>query len=48
MNQWITCYDEQYMTKEQFTEINAPCKQAAKVLNGFIRWLKKQKVGEEN
>lgn len=37
MDHLITCYDEQYITKELFTEIYSLCKQAAKVLNGYIR-----------
>jgi four helix bundle protein len=48
MDHLITCYDEQYITKEQFKGIFALSKQAAKVLNGYIRWLKKQKSSNEN
>jgi len=44
----ITCYDEKYITKEQFDEIYALIEQAAKALNGYIRWLKHQKLENGN
>jgi len=44
----ITCYDENYITKEKINEIYPLIKQTAKVLNGYIRWLKKQKASDKN
>ena len=39
----LTCYDEKYISKDQFDEINDMIVHCAKALNGYIRWLKKQK-----
>jgi len=47
MDHLITCFDEKYITQPQFTDTISLCRQAAKVLNGYIRWLKKQKAGDE-
>jgi len=45
LDHFITCYDENYITKEQFNELHALIENTAKALNGYIRWLKKQKDG---
>ena len=39
----LTCYGENYILKEEFDEINKLIVHCAKALNGYIRWLKKQK-----
>lgn len=39
----ITCLDQNYISKDQFDKIWLKTENTAKALNGYIRWLKKQK-----
>ncbi|MCX6150937.1 MAG: four helix bundle protein [Ignavibacteriales bacterium] len=38
-----TCLDENYIDKNKFDELTILIEQTAKTLNGYIRWLNKQK-----
>ena len=40
----ITCYDEKFIPKQQFDCVYNLIEQTAKTLNGYIRWLRKQKL----
>ncbi len=39
----ITCYDEHYIDKTKFDDVTKLIEPAAKSLNGYLRWLNKQK-----
>ena len=43
-DQLITCFDEKYIARDHFNEVYSMAHEAAKTLNGYIRYLKKQKV----
>jgi four helix bundle protein len=43
----ITAYDEEYITKEVLKEMKATYDECMKLLNGYIRYLKKIKRGDE-
>lgn len=43
-DQLITCFDEKYITRDHFNKVYSMAIHAAKTLNGYIRYLKKQKV----
>ena len=43
-DQLITCFDEKYITRDHFKKVYSMAIHAAKTLNGYIRYLRKQKV----
>ena len=42
-DQLITCFDEKYITRDHFSRVYELAIQAAKTLNGYIRYLRNQK-----
>lgn len=44
----ITCLDNRYMTKETYDFVWKISEDAIKVLDGYIRYLKKQKLEKKN
>ena len=43
MDHLIICVEENYLTDDNFNKLKSDCERAIMLLNGFIRFLQKQK-----
>ena len=46
MDHLIICLDERYLSQQDYEALRGDCERAVLLINGYIRFLKKQKDNE--